>query len=160
ESYDFNHISWDPNNYISLLLGGFTRNDAEFLYARLSQLSDIYEKDRERIAGRKIYILTYQGRYYGHVYEEQLDDNPKNRAFIGIRTSLYNQLAHLHGFLNVKQIADYLLDAITEVGKELNYDSVGLVAPIGTMPKIAERRGLVWSNDFSSSPHQIPLSGL
>jgi len=155
-------IPWDENNYILRMLGGSNfQQDAELLYDRIGVLTDIYEKDTEWLTSRTsnygmIFVITYNGRYYGHVYQEIEYDTPKTSGLIGIRTSLYNMFSDRHGVPSLKGLSYILLDAYNNYSKNhTNYERIYISQPIGPMVKLSRQYG--FDNYDSLIPGTLPL---
>jgi len=144
------------------MLGGSNfQQDAELLYDRIGVLTDIYEKDTEWLTSRTsnygmIFVITYNGRYYGHVYQEIEYDTPKTSGLIGIRTSLYNMFSDRHGVPSLKGLSYILLDAYNNYSKNhTNYERIYISQPIGPMVKLSRQYG--FDNYDSLIPGTLPL---
>jgi hypothetical protein len=153
-NFAFEHLPPDlvklsDDNYNKTLLGNISENDAKFLFDRVEVLTDIYEKDMENLP--RAFVITYKGRYYGHVYQEHyLTDN--DASLIGIRTSIYNMLCENHGFKRINNIACTLLDVFVGYFKEKE-DVVYITNPLGPMKRIAKDFGFDNGFSFSTKNH-------
>lgn len=138
------------DNYVVKILGGeINDKDKSLIFESIEDLMDIYEKDYELLNFRGYYshviILSYNSRYYGHVYI--VDNNNVDNdivepiSIVGIRSSIYNLLCENHGFQRIKGIAYYILDSYLLLAKLLNLDVITIEHPIGNMVQIARKFG-------------------
>ena len=146
-------VQWDDNNYILQMLGGSDfSDDAELIRSRLGILFDIYDKDGEWKTPNNnyemIFVITYNGRYYGHVYQDVYGWDTV--GLIGIRTSLYNMLAPNHGIQSLKNIAYILLDAYNHyITKYTSNQRLYIIQPIGQMIKLSRNYGFDQDNSLA-----------
>lgn len=92
--------------------------------------------DKEFLFGKTktyVFILTYQSKYYGHIYGWKVGDRFK---VIGIRTSILNLLNK-----SLKGVSLMLIDSIINFAKSFEVDDVFVIEPIGTMPEILKKYG-------------------
>lgn len=134
------------------MLGGSDfSEDVKLVYSRLGTLFDIYDKDGEWLTPNNnydmIFIVTYNGRYYGHVYHDVYGWDTV--GLIGIRTSLYNMLAPIHGIQSLKDIAYILLDAYNHyVSNYTSNSKLYIIQPIGPMIRLSRNYGFDQDNSL------------
>jgi hypothetical protein len=145
------------DNYIVNLLGGkINDKDKSLIFENIENLMDIYERDYELLNFRGYYshviILSYNSRYYGHVYiVDSSDVEEEPISIIGIRSSIYNLLCENHGFQRVRNIAYYILDSYRSLAKLLNLEVITIENPIGSMVGIARKFGFDRNFYFETS---------
>lgn len=141
-------VELPEDDYTKMLLGNIDIDDAKILLEMIEILTDIYEKDMETHMFQKVFIITYNNRYYGHVYQENYMSDT-DASLIGIRTSIYNILAEKHGFYRFKNIGTILLDAYASFFDGI-LDKIYITNPIGVMKYIALKFG--FDKEFSYDP--------
>lgn len=155
-----NELTTLGNNHILNLLGSsLNLKDLRFLFDNSEHLMDVYTIDNYIFNSNKCYshvlVISYKGRYYGHVYinnNHDCDEEPI--SIVGIRSSLYNLLCENHGFQKIKNIAYYILHAYLSLAKSLGIDVITIESPIGVMVKLANKFG--FDDDFYFSTTKIP----
>lgn len=144
----------------------------EPLYRRMDAavLADIYSHDIYDLEHNTRAPITLfdtghpHGRYLGHIYLMGAGPRDISANFIGIRESINNMLAKAHrkefavtGVANRLLYGAYLY--VMEYDAPRKY--LQLEAPIGPMPKIAERLGFKYGETFDLSqpfPVTYPLT--
>lgn len=148
-----NSVEWTDNYILQMLGGSDFSSDAEIIRSRLGPLLDIYDKDGEYQTPNNnyemIFVITYNGRYYGHVYQDV--NGWDTVGLIGIRTSIYNMLAPNHGIQKLKDIAYVLLDAYNHyIFRYTKNDRLYIIQPIGPMIRLSRNYGFDEDNSLVS----------